>query len=60
MAAQERLISRLGELGTRDAVKVMIGDAAVTRELSKRIGSDGYAPDGLTTVELVTKLTGVA
>jgi methanogenic corrinoid protein MtbC1 len=38
----------------------MVGDAAVTRELSKRIGSDGYAPDGLTAVELVRKLTGVA
>lgn len=60
VAAQERLIMRLGELGTRDAVKVMVGGAAVTREWSKRIGSDGYAPDGLTTVELVKQLTGVA
>jgi 5-methyltetrahydrofolate--homocysteine methyltransferase len=60
VTAQERLISRLGELGTRDAVKVMVGGAAVTREWSRRIGSDGYAPDGLTTVELVRQLTGVA
>jgi len=60
VAAQERLIKRLGELGTRDAVKVMVGGAAVTREWSRRIGSDGYAPDGLTTVGLVKQLTGVA
>lgn len=60
VAAQEKLIKRLIELGTRDTVRVMVGGAAVTREWSKRIGSDGYAPDGLTTVELVKQLTGVA
>jgi corrinoid protein of di/trimethylamine methyltransferase len=60
VAAQEKLIKRLTELGTRDTVRVIVGGAAVTREWSKRIGSDGYAPDGLTTVELVKQLTGVA
>jgi 5-methyltetrahydrofolate--homocysteine methyltransferase len=59
VAAQEKLIKRLTELGTRDTVRVMVGGAAVTREWSKRIGSDGYAPDGLTTVDLVKQLTGV-
>lgn len=58
VAGQERLIRRLGELGTRDSVKVIVGGAAVTREWSKRIGSDGYAPDGLTAVELVRQLIG--
>ncbi len=60
VAAQERLIKRLSEIGIRDRIKVMVGGAAVTREWSKRIGSDGYAPDGLTTVQLVKQLTGVA
>lgn len=60
VAAQERLIKRLRELGHRDAVKAIVGGAAVTREWSRRIGSDGYASDGLTTVELVRQLTGVA
>jgi methylmalonyl-CoA mutase cobalamin-binding domain/chain len=60
VAAQEKLIKRLTELGARDTVRVIVGGAAVTREWSKRIASDGYAPDGLTTVELVKQLTGVA
>jgi len=60
VAAQERLIKRPSEIGIRDRIKVMVGGAAVTREWSKRIGSDGYAPDGLTTVQLVKQLTGVA
>lgn len=57
VASQERLIRRLIELGIRDSVKVIVGGAAVTREWSNRIGSDGYAPDGLSTVDLVKQLT---
>jgi 5-methyltetrahydrofolate--homocysteine methyltransferase len=53
VAAQERLIKKLGELGIRDAVKVIVGGAAVTREWSERIGSDGYA---LTAVDLLKAL----
>lgn len=59
VAAQERLIKKLDELGIRDAVKVIVGGAAVTREWSERIGSDGYAPDALTAVDLVKPLINI-
>jgi corrinoid protein of di/trimethylamine methyltransferase len=58
ISAQERLIRRLRELNLRDAVKVTVGGAAVSREWSERIGADGYAPDGLTAVELMKEVVG--
>lgn len=40
----------------RSRVKVMIGGAPVSDELAKKIGADGYAPDGASAVDVIATL----
>lgn len=55
---QRKVIEFLEKQGIRDEVKVMVGGAAVTEELAKEIGADGYAPTAPEAVKLAKKLVG--
>ncbi len=48
-------LDALAREGLRDAVKVMVGGAPVTREYAEKIGADGYAPDANATVRLARR-----
>jgi corrinoid protein of di/trimethylamine methyltransferase len=53
---QREVIEALGAAGLRDAVKVMVGGAAVTREWAATIGADGYAEDAVEAVMVAKQL----
>ncbi|KUK36866.1 MAG: 5-methyltetrahydrofolate--homocysteine methyltransferase [Clostridia bacterium] len=56
MPVMQEVIAALEKEGLRDAVKVIIGGAPVTREYAEEIGADGYAPDAGAAVELCKQL----
>lgn len=45
MIAMREVIEAIQEAGLRDAVKVMVGGAPVTRQYAEEIGADFYGPD---------------
>ena len=48
-----RVIKELSIQGLRDAVKVVIGGAALTEEFAKEIGADAFAPDAVTGTDII-------
>lgn len=54
---QFKVIHTLSEAGLRKSVKVIVGGSAVTQQLSKQMGADGYEPSAHRAVELVWRLT---
>jgi len=48
-----RVIEALGSQGLRDAVKVVIGGAALTEEFARENGADAFAPDAVTGTDIV-------
>lgn len=57
-AGMKNVLDALNGAGLKDHVKVMVGGGAVTEELAKKIGADGYAPTAPEAVELATQLVG--
>jgi 5-methyltetrahydrofolate--homocysteine methyltransferase len=51
-------IDALNSAGVRNAVKVMVGGAAVTEAFAMQIGADGYAPDASSAARLARTLVG--
>ena len=49
----------LEEANLRDKVKVVVGGACLTEDLAKQFGSDGYASDAATAVDIIKELTGL-
>ncbi len=49
-------IDALKEAELRTKVKVIVGGAPVSDELAKKIEADGYAPDGASAVDVISKL----
>jgi 5-methyltetrahydrofolate--homocysteine methyltransferase len=45
MTNMSNTITAFEEAGLRDAVKIMVGGAPVTKDYASKIGADGYAPD---------------
>lgn len=54
---QFEVIQTLIEAGLRDRVKVIVGGSAITQELSRQMGADGYEPSAHRAVELAWRLT---
>jgi methylmalonyl-CoA mutase cobalamin-binding domain/chain len=48
-----RVIEELASQGLRDAVKVVIGGAALTEEFAKEVGADAFAPDAVTGTDII-------
>ncbi len=48
-----RVIQELASQGLRDAVKVVIGGAALTEEFAKEVGADAFAPDAVTGTDII-------
>jgi methylmalonyl-CoA mutase cobalamin-binding domain/chain len=46
-------LEALATQGLRDAVKVVIGGAALTGEYAKEVGADAFAPDAVTGTDIV-------
>lgn len=53
-----KTIEALKAAGLRDKVKIMVGGAPVTKKWADKIGADGYATDGVTTVKVAAALIG--
>jgi 5-methyltetrahydrofolate--homocysteine methyltransferase len=53
---QATVIRELKKKNLRNSVKVIVGGTAVSPELAKEIGADGYAADAMAGVELVKSL----
>lgn len=56
MVSMGKTIDYLKRKGLRDKVKIIVGGAVVTEQFAKSIGSDGYAPEAGSAVELVKRL----
>jgi methylmalonyl-CoA mutase cobalamin-binding domain/chain len=48
-----RVIEELASQGLRDAVKVVIGGAALTEEFAREVGADAFAPDAVTGTDII-------
>jgi len=48
----------LQEASLREHVKVVVGGAALTQELGRKVGADSYAPDAITGVQTIKNLIG--
>ena len=59
MARQRDLVKALKDAGMRDAVKVMVGGAPVTRPWVEEIGADGFSEDAVGAVDVAKQLLGV-
>ena len=57
MPQQKKVIDALIENGLRDAVKVIIGGAAVNEKWASEIGADGYAEDAIDAIKVTKALT---
>jgi 5-methyltetrahydrofolate--homocysteine methyltransferase len=51
------VINTLVDEGLREQVKVMVGGSALTRQLSEKMGADGYEPSAHRAAELAWRLT---
>jgi methanogenic corrinoid protein MtbC1 len=54
------VVEALSAAGLRNAVRVVIGGAPVTREYASEIGADGFARDGLEAMRLFQALAAPA
>jgi len=59
MTMQREIIRALQSTGMRQAVKVMVGGAPVTRGWMSEIGADGYAEDAMGAVKVAKELMGI-
>ena len=48
-----RVIKELESQGLREAVRVVIGGAALTEEFAKEVGADAFAPDAVTGTDII-------
>jgi 5-methyltetrahydrofolate--homocysteine methyltransferase len=55
---QAKVMQALREAGLRDRVKVIVGGAAVTPELAKNVGADGYGATAVEGLQIAEKLLG--
>jgi 5-methyltetrahydrofolate--homocysteine methyltransferase len=53
-----RVIEELASQGLRDALKVVIGGAALTEEFAKEVGADAFAPDAVTGTDIIRGWSG--
>lgn len=53
-----RVIEELANQGLRDALKVVIGGAALTEEFAREIGADAFAPDAVTGTDIIRGWSG--
>jgi 5-methyltetrahydrofolate--homocysteine methyltransferase len=53
MLKQKETIEAIKAAGLRDKVKVIIGGAPTTEEWARQIGADGWAPDALSSLEVI-------
>ncbi|MGA9399055.1 MAG: corrinoid protein [Anaerolineaceae bacterium] len=58
MVKQRDVIETLNSAGLRQAVKVMVGGAPVTRDWVQQIGADGYSEDAIGAVSVAKHLVG--
>ena len=56
MIAMREVIEAVQEAGLRDAVKVMIGGAPVTKEFADEIGADFFGPDSTSGKDFARKV----
>jgi 5-methyltetrahydrofolate--homocysteine methyltransferase len=56
MPMMETTIKAVDEAGLRDAVKIIIGGAPVTKDYAEKIGADGFAPDASQAASLAKTL----
>jgi 5-methyltetrahydrofolate--homocysteine methyltransferase len=56
MVEMPKVIQALTHAGLRDAVKVLVGGAPVTRAYALQIGADGYADDASSAVKVARSL----
>jgi 5-methyltetrahydrofolate--homocysteine methyltransferase len=47
------VIEELASQGLREAVRVVIGGAALTEEFAREIGADAFAPDAVTGTDII-------
>jgi 5-methyltetrahydrofolate--homocysteine methyltransferase len=59
-AVMRDTVRALAAAGLREAVRVVVGGAAVSEALAQEIGADGYAPDAFGALALVRNLIGLA
>jgi len=59
MLKQKETIEAIKQAGLRDKVKIVIGGAPTTEEWAREIGADGWAPDAISSVELIKRLLGI-
>lgn len=52
----QKLMDEIKRRGLRDKFKVMVGGAAVSRELAKKLGTDGYGADLKEAVDVALEL----
>ena len=48
-----RVLEELASQGLREAVRVVIGGAALTQEFAREIGADAFAPDAVTGTDII-------
>ncbi|MBW1830778.1 MAG: cobalamin-dependent protein [Deltaproteobacteria bacterium] len=48
-----KVIEELSRQGLREALKVIIGGAALTEEFAKDVGADAFAPDAVTGTDII-------
>jgi len=55
MVKQKETIEALKAAGLRDKVKVIVGGAPTSAEWAREIGADGWAPDAISSIDVVMK-----
>jgi methylmalonyl-CoA mutase cobalamin-binding domain/chain len=55
---QKKVIEQFEKEGVRKQIKVMVGGSAITAQIAKEIGADGYEPTAPGAVRLARKLLG--
>jgi methanogenic corrinoid protein MtbC1 len=53
---QKKVVDRLRAEGLRDQIKIMVGGGAISADLARRIGADGYDPTARGAVDLARRL----
>jgi corrinoid protein of di/trimethylamine methyltransferase len=60
MPAMRTTIEAMSRAGVRNAVKILIGGAPVTREFAKQIGADGYGETASVAVTVAREICGAS
>jgi corrinoid protein of di/trimethylamine methyltransferase len=59
MVHQKDVIEALEDIGLRSKIKVLVGDAPVTKEWVKQIGADGYSEDAIGAINVARQVLGL-